>query len=207
MATNNATNTSNPITVPQGGTGVSSTTAYAVLCGGTSSTNPIQSVASLGNSGDVLTSNGAGALPTFQASSSGLGYTISIQTRADAQPTNLETYFLCNNLLFSFQTSGAACTRMYIPHSGTVTKAYGRFTLTSAGTGSSENTTLSLRLNNTTDTNISTTIQFTTTQVPWSNTGLNIAVSAGDYLEFKMVCPTWSVNPGVMMFSGTIYIA
>ena len=33
MATNNATNTSNPITAAQGGTGNASTTAYAIQCG------------------------------------------------------------------------------------------------------------------------------------------------------------------------------
>lgn len=55
------------ITVPNGGTGDSALTAYAVLCGGTTSTAAVQSVASVGTSGQVLTSNGAGALPTFQA--------------------------------------------------------------------------------------------------------------------------------------------
>lgn len=65
-----------PIAVASGGTGVSSNTAYAVLCGGTTSTNPVQSIASVGTAGQVLTSNGAGALPTFQAASSG----ITIQT-------------------------------------------------------------------------------------------------------------------------------
>lgn len=66
MATNNATNTSNPITVAQGGTGDSSLTAYAVLCGGTTSTAAVQSIAGVGSSGQVLTSTGAGSLPTFQ---------------------------------------------------------------------------------------------------------------------------------------------
>jgi hypothetical protein len=70
MATNNATNTSNPITVAQGGTGDSSVTAYAVLCGGTS-TGVVQSVSGVGTSGQVLTSNGASALPTWQAAGTG----------------------------------------------------------------------------------------------------------------------------------------
>jgi hypothetical protein len=48
-------------------TGVPSNTAYAVLCGGTTATNPIQSIASVGTAGQVLTSNGASALPTMQA--------------------------------------------------------------------------------------------------------------------------------------------
>jgi hypothetical protein len=52
--------------VADGGTGVSSLTAYAVMCGGTTSTGAVQSIAGVGTSGQVLTSNGAGALPTFQ---------------------------------------------------------------------------------------------------------------------------------------------
>lgn len=52
--------------VAGGGTGATSFTAYAVLCGGTTTTNPIQSIASVGTAGQLLTSNGAGALPTFQ---------------------------------------------------------------------------------------------------------------------------------------------
>ncbi len=67
MATNNATNTSNPVTVAQGGTGDATLTAYAVLCGGTTTTGAVQSVSGVGTSGQVLVSNGASALPTWQA--------------------------------------------------------------------------------------------------------------------------------------------
>lgn len=58
--------TVNTLPVSRGGTGATSFTAYAVLAGGTTSTNPVQSIASVGTTGQVLTSNGAGALPTFQ---------------------------------------------------------------------------------------------------------------------------------------------
>lgn len=60
-----------PITVPNGGTGATSFTPYAVITGGTTSTNPLQSVASVGTAGQVLTSNGAGALPSFQTNAAG----------------------------------------------------------------------------------------------------------------------------------------
>ncbi len=66
-----------PILIVEGGTGVQSNTAYAVLCGGTTSTGAIQSIAGVGTSGQVLTSSGAGALPTFQSISS-LGVITSI---------------------------------------------------------------------------------------------------------------------------------
>jgi hypothetical protein len=43
-------------------------TAYAVVTGGTSSTAPLQNVSGVGTAGQVLTSAGAGALPTWSAS-------------------------------------------------------------------------------------------------------------------------------------------
>lgn len=55
------------VAVTDGGTWISSATAYAPLCWGTTSTWAFQSVSSAGLSWQVLTSNGASALPTFQA--------------------------------------------------------------------------------------------------------------------------------------------
>ena len=79
--------------IATGGTGASSFTAYAVLCGGTTSTSALQSVASVGTSGYVLTSTGAGSLPTFQALPA-TGVTISNDTTTAAN-----TYYplLSNN--------------------------------------------------------------------------------------------------------------
>jgi hypothetical protein len=59
------------VPVADGGTGRSSQTPFAVLCGGASETDPQQSVAALGSAGQVLTSNGAAALPTFQDAAGG----------------------------------------------------------------------------------------------------------------------------------------
>ncbi len=75
-----------PLTVPNGGTGLSSATAYAVVCGGTTSTSALQSIASVGTAGQVLTSNGAGALPTMQTvSSAGSLKSFQIFTSGTAQ--------------------------------------------------------------------------------------------------------------------------
>jgi hypothetical protein len=48
-----------------GGTGLTTMTAYAVLCAGTTSTGAFQSLSSTGLSGQPLISAGAGALPAF----------------------------------------------------------------------------------------------------------------------------------------------
>ncbi len=58
-----------PVEVLYGGTGNTGFTAYSVICAGTTSTNPFQNVSGLGVAGQVLTSNGAGTLPTWQATS------------------------------------------------------------------------------------------------------------------------------------------
>ena len=55
------------IDITIGGTKKASWTAYAVICGGTTSTGALQSVASVGSAGQFLASNGASNLPTFQA--------------------------------------------------------------------------------------------------------------------------------------------
>ncbi len=75
MATRNSIGSNKPIEVPFGGTGIASATAYAVICGGTTSTNPFQNVSGLGTAGQVLTSNGAGTLPTWQAGGGVPSYT------------------------------------------------------------------------------------------------------------------------------------
>lgn len=55
------------VTVPFGGTGNTTFTAFSVLCAGTTATGAFQNVSGVGTSGQVLTSNGAGLLPTWQA--------------------------------------------------------------------------------------------------------------------------------------------
>ena len=59
---------SNPVfgtaVVAGGGTGVATTTAYGVICGGTTTTNPLQN-AGAGTSGQYLKSAGTSALPSF----------------------------------------------------------------------------------------------------------------------------------------------
>jgi hypothetical protein len=77
-----------PLPVAQGGTGLTSTTAYAVVCGGTTSTGNLQSIAGVGTSGQVLTSNGAGALPTFQNASS-----VSAATQAEQEAGSSTTVY------------------------------------------------------------------------------------------------------------------
>jgi hypothetical protein len=65
-ATSTSALTTGTLPVTAGGTGIATATAYALLTGGTTSTGAFQQVSGTGTSGQILTSNGAGALPTWQ---------------------------------------------------------------------------------------------------------------------------------------------
>ena len=71
-----------PIPVDEGGTGNTTFTPYGVILGGTTATGPFQNVVGVGTAGQVLTSNGAGAAPTWQAGgSAGGGDWVSVETK------------------------------------------------------------------------------------------------------------------------------
>ncbi len=64
---NLTSNVTGTLPVANGGTGIATTTAYSVVFAGTTATGAFQAAAGPGTATHVLTSNGAGALPTFQA--------------------------------------------------------------------------------------------------------------------------------------------
>ena len=95
------------LTVPNGGTGLQTTTAYAVLCGGTTSTGALQSIASVGTAGQVLTSNGAGALPTFQAGGGGGSSITWVAVSGTTQACSVNSAYITNNAAQTTYTAPA----------------------------------------------------------------------------------------------------
>jgi hypothetical protein len=65
MVASSGSSITTPVSVPNGGTGAASLTAYTPVCGGTTATNPVQPVASTGTANMPLLSGGAAALPVF----------------------------------------------------------------------------------------------------------------------------------------------
>lgn len=218
MATNNAINLAtagivyydgagtftalaNPLTIANGGSARASTTAYAVLCGGTTSTGAQQSIASLGSADQCLTSNGAGALPTMQDQG---GYMIYIDGLNGLFPSDSTDYYQ----VVGFSTTGSAglniaSSRSYIPKSGILTAVYGAFTIGSPGTN--ESSTLRIRLNDTTDLTVSNTIDMSASPALFNNT-FSQAVTAGDYINVIWDSPAWATNPQGVRFTISIYI-
>ena len=91
------------LTADKGGTGRTSHTAYAVLCGGTTTTSAQQSIAGVGTSGQVLTSNGASNLPTFQAAAGGFEQTFVLASDVDTAADTVHVDV--TGLVFDFEAS------------------------------------------------------------------------------------------------------
>lgn len=81
-----------PQPVIEGGTGAITFTAYSIVAAGTTSTGSFQNVSGVGNSGQVLTSNGAAALPTWQAG--GASFTWAVITAN--QTAVINNGYICN---------------------------------------------------------------------------------------------------------------
>ncbi len=69
--------------------------------------------------------------------------------------------------------------------------------------GTAENISIYIRVNNTTD-HLIQTVGVAANQRTFSNTGLSIGLVAGDYIEIKIVQPTWVTNPTSVLVSGYI---
>lgn len=186
----NASATSRKIIVSDGTNWVASTETYAVP----------------GTSGNVLTSNGTNWTSATPASSSSATLSMLNNNHVSGNPVDATTYFMASSTFIAYTNNSNAQTRLYVPITGTLNICYGAITV--QGTlGSNENCTLAIRLNNATDTNVTTTLQLTGASNTFSNTGLAIAVTAGDYISFKFISPTWVTNPINCCFTGTVIIS
>lgn len=130
-------------------------------------------------------------------------YTLQVSAANQATTTDAQTiYFGCHAGLAPQTT--AAISKVYIPRAGTITRAY--IMMHSGTAGTNESFTAYIRLNNTTDTSIAS-VAANTALREFTNTSLSIAVAAGDYIEIKVICPTWATNPANVRWGGVIYIS
>lgn len=91
-----------------------------------------------------------------------------------------------------------------IPKGGTI--VYADIGFTSAAPGTSETFSAYIRINNTTDVLISSSLTITANGQRFSNSALAQAVVAGDFFEVKVVTPAWATNPTTIRIYGTIMI-
>jgi len=144
MVTQNSWNSSIPVEVPLGGTGVVTTTPYSVLCGGTTSTAPLQNVSGVGASGQVLTSNGAAALPTWQTGSSSIANVnqIVFTSSGTYTPTSGMTHCVVEAVGGGGGGGGINTGGSGVSASGGGSGGYVRVRLTAADIGASKSVTI-----------------------------------------------------------------
>ena len=129
-------------------------------------------------------------------------YCINVASNVTGAPADSTTYYFGSLGAFAVNP---AFNRIYIPKTGVVTKIYiGHVVAGTAGT--SENSTVYFRLNNTTDTSIVTTVDSSSSTSYYNNTALSIAVSADDFFELKWITPAWATNPTSTYLSAQILI-
>ena len=129
-----------------------------------------------------------------------IGYAINVQALTSSPADGATIYF---GTLPKAPVTTAGTSKIYIRKAGTIKIA--EIYCYSGTAGSAENWSINIRKNNSTDTLIAT-VGASTSERVFSNTTLNIAVVAGDYIEIKCVNPTWATNPLTTIFGGYIYI-
>lgn len=139
--------------------------------------------------------------------SSGLGYTLPITSGTAGNPADATTYYAGSAehaLAWTTETTSGVH-RIYVPKTGTISAVY-LYVRIGGTIGTAENVGLYLRLNDATDITISATSTWNTADVSVSNNALTQAVTQSNFLELKIVTPTWVTNPTSVRFAGTIYI-
>jgi len=118
-------------------------------------------------------------------------------------PADATTYFSGTGFQRTMSTS-ANRRKIFIQKTGVLKSAY-IFVINSSSISTTETSTIYFRLNDTTDTAINAVV--TTDQIfqVFSNTGLSVAVTAGDYFEIKWITPTWVTNPTSLELQVQLY--
>lgn len=151
--------TSNPTfgtaVVAGGGTGNTTFTPYSIIAAGTTATGPFQNVVGVGTSGQVLTSAGAGALPTWQTLG---GASITITGDTGGPISSGSFTFAGGSTGLSFNGSGTTFTTTFAgitANGGTVSLATDATTSTvNIGTGAGAKTVTLGSTNTTSTTNL-----------------------------------------------------
>jgi len=94
--------------VAGGGTGLATLTAYEIMTAGTTSTGVMQQVG-IGSAGQVLTSNGAGVLPSFQAAGTPSAQAPYLNTTGTSQTMAVNEGYVSNNAGLVTFTPPATC--------------------------------------------------------------------------------------------------
>jgi len=134
-----------------------------------------------------------------------LGYVLMGQTTIPA-PGDENGYYLGTEFVGLNTSSGYR--RFQVPKTGHIK----RVTIENYYTGTqptAETSTMHIIKNGTLDEDnliLNNTFKNNTQKQIFTNSSLNIAVTAGDYIEFYFSAPVWATNPGGLLLKTTVYI-
>lgn len=115
-----------------------------------------------------------------------------------ANPTDGQTLYLGPAAVAVDAVQG-----IQVPVAARLKKAY--LTISVAGTlGTTEQATASVRVNST-DNDISTTVQFNAVRQAYTKTDFDVSVAAGDFLVLKVVHPTFVTNPTSVVYTLSLW--
>lgn len=120
-----------PTTVPFGGTGNTTFTAYSVICAGTTATGNFQNAVGLGTADQVFTSNGAGALPSWKSLPAG----VSAATKSQQQAASSSTSVYVSPGRQQYHPSAASAWVVFDGTSGNIINSYNVSAVSKIGTG------------------------------------------------------------------------
>jgi len=132
------------------------------------------------------------------------GYTLQV-IPSSFSPSDANTIYVGSQSAFA-GTGTAGSNKIYIPKTGTIKKV--KLFVNNNTLGSSETSSIYIRLNNTTDYLITSSFVNDASFTEATNTSLSIPVTGDftDYIEIKWVTPTWTTNPTSVRISAIIYI-
>lgn len=145
-----------------------------------------------------LRTGGAGANPTWSSST----MIIPFGTTAAGNPADAATYWYGGAFRNLVAITAAGQNRIYFRRACTIAKIDQTIVYTA---GTSENVSISLRLNDTTDTALTTTLDLSGAGPQYLSHTISVAIAVGDFIELKWVSPTWVTNPTSITVFGTIY--
>lgn len=133
------------------------------------------------------------------ALTSDVGYILPLLSNSSTFADGVTYYF--GNV--TTKTTSAGTRKVYIRKAGTIKAADVYWIATTSGTN--ENISIYIRHNNTTDYLIET-VGVSAAERYFTNSSLSIAVAAGDYIEIKIVSPTWATDPAGNSLAAFLYI-
>lgn len=195
-----------------GGGGSGDVSAAAVLAAnavvvGDTGAKTIETLASLGTAGQVLTSAGAGAPPAFAAPVIGNSFLfVGGNYVSGASPADATTYVIGALPGFDPIATDPTVGPVVMPRAGTVKVVHGQVAVVGQLASAGSSTVRVKNITQSTTEIVTSALAMTAALNVFNNTAMTLTFNAGDRLEITLLTPTWATNPQGVFYSITVYV-